>query len=139
MFYALNRFMCLIIISFKDLQCTAAGAVSVPPRGIQEVKILHQGKGKIRNFKSSIILKMGQGESKCMCPECGFVLRVCMHIALGWILGALCMHLWSASLEMCSYVSLFILCFKRLTLFVEYARVGTLQLPPIDICVVMIP
>lgn len=44
--YALNRFMCLIIISFKDLQCHAAVAVTLLPWGVEKVKILHQGKGK---------------------------------------------------------------------------------------------
>lgn len=38
--------MCLIIISFKDLQCRAAVAVTLLPWGVEKVKILHQGKGK---------------------------------------------------------------------------------------------
>lgn len=44
--YVLNRFMCLIITSFKDLQCPAAVSVTLPPQEVKKVKILHQGKGK---------------------------------------------------------------------------------------------
>lgn len=44
--YVLNRFMCLIIISFKDLQCPAAVSVTLPPQEVKKAKILHQEKGK---------------------------------------------------------------------------------------------